>query len=131
MRRGTLLDSLGIFGSVVTAFSFIEKPFFQRNKIIFLILGVLTLGIYFKLYIEDKIEDKAVFRIKLVEKNLNISKDVIGNRMNGYEKEVSRIKGWVEAINFFKGKKGDIDPIILLVVLAIVIIIMLALQGKI
>ncbi|MBI2507741.1 hypothetical protein HYV89_02200 [Candidatus Woesearchaeota archaeon] len=126
MRRDAILDSLGIFGSTVTALSFIEKPFFQRNKIVLLVLGIITLGVYFKLYIEEK----AISRIRTTEKKLNSMEDVINNRMSSQDVEISKIKGWIEAINFFKGKKGAIDPITLIIILVIVIVIILALQGK-
>ena len=116
MKKDLILDVLGIFGSIITALSFLEKPFFQSNKIVLLTLGIITLGTYFKLYVEDK----AIFRIKLMEKRLNIREAILNNRMDKQENEISMIKGWVEAINFFKSKRGVIDPITLIVVLIIV-----------
>ena len=126
MRKNALLNFLGAFGSVITAISFVEEPFFKENKIVFLIFGIVTLVIYFKFYIEEE----AVSRIKFLQKRLNSIESKLDNRMNNHDKELSKIKGWIEAINFFKDKKGAIDPIILFIILAIVIIIILALQGK-
>lgn len=127
MKRDFVLDALGIFGSVITALSFLERPFFERNRIVFLVLGLLSLWIYIKFYVEEK----TISRIRLLEKRLNSNEDITTNRMNKQDKEISKIKGWIEAINFFKEKRGAIDPITLIFLLIIIIIIILALQGKI
>jgi len=48
------------------------------------------------------------------------------NKMEKLEKEISWIKGWTSGF----GKKGIIDPITLILLVAMVIIIILILQGK-
>ena len=126
MKKDFILDALGIFGSIITALSFLDKPFLKSNKIVLLVLGLLSLWIYVKFYIEDR----AISRIRSIEKRLNSNENIINNRMNKQDKEIFKIKWWVEAINFFKNKKGAIDPITLIFILLIIIIIILALQGK-
>lgn len=126
MKKDTLLDSLGIFGGILTIVSFIENSFFQSYKILFLSAGVISVGIYIKLYIEEK----AISKIDSLEKKLNTLKENVKDEMNQQNQKISKINGWVEAINFFKNKKGALDPVTLIIIIIIIILIILALQGK-
>ena len=126
MKKDTILDSIGVLGGVLTIISFIENSFFQSYKILFLSAGVISVGIYIKLYVEEK----AISRISSLEKKLNTLKDDTKEEMNKQNQKISKIQGWVEAINFFKNKKGVLDPITLIIVIILIIIIILAIQGK-
>lgn len=45
--------------------------------------------------------------------------------------EIIYIRGWIDAVNHFKNKKGFVDPITLIVIIIVLILIILILKGKI
>lgn len=122
MERKTILDILGLAGLILTASGFIEKltPYLRYP---FLIIGVVTIGLYFKFYYDERI-------IRLINKNKeNIDKIQLENKekMSFIQEKLSKLEGWKEAVEHFY-KKSQIDPIILVIILVIIIIIIILFQ---
>ncbi len=126
MKTKSFLDLIGLIGGILVILSFLDIQFFKDTKIVFLIVGIGSLVIYTRMYLEEE----AISKIKSIEKKLNMMEYNLNDKLNKQTQRMSKIEGWIEAINFFKGKKGALDPITLILIIIIIIIIILALQGK-
>lgn len=125
MRAEVILGLIGGFGALLVILPFLNIPFFSDNKSVFLITGLIIFAIYRKITI-----DESNTKLKSIEKKLNSIEVNIKDKLNEQNQKISKIGGWIEAINFFKGKKGFLDPVILIIIVVVIIIIILALQGK-
>ena len=82
-----------------------------------LILSILLVGSYVRLYIQESSREQ--------------SKTQVEKMLKPIESKLDKIEGWKEAVNhFLPNKKGIIDPITFIVIAIIIILIILYLQGK-
>ena len=125
MRSKTIRDILGIIGGLFLILSYI--PGLEDKRIFVSISGIIIIAFYIKMYIEEEV----MLKVNFLKKGLNSLKSNTNNKIHKQDIKISKMKGWIEAINFFhKGKKGNLDPVTLIAIIIIAIIIILYMQGK-
>ncbi len=121
MKTETLLNLLGLLGLVLTPSGFISflNPYIRYPA---LVLGVIAVGFYFKVYYDDRM-------IKMIELNKrNIENQ--SKRIIAIENQIANLQGWKEAAEHFSQlkRKGQINPIVLIIIIIIIILIIIYTQ---
>lgn len=112
---------LGILAAVITIYGFLYQT---PAKFAIIGLGIILLYFYTRSWIKDFIARDILIQNEKIDK--------VEENYRNIEKEVIYMKGWMEAINHFKSKKGRgaIDPLTLIIAIAIIILVVAYLQGR-
>jgi hypothetical protein len=98
----------------------------ERIKPVLIIIGVILLAIYAQWFVRKYLTKE----IEETNKNMAKKMGLFNEKIEDMKNEISYIKGWINAINHKKNKKGAINPITLIAILIILIVLILYSQGK-
>ena len=106
---------------VLTIYGFFVQT---QWKIAAIISGIIGLYFYTRVWIKDFIAKDILLQNEKVNK--------IESEYMKLKEEVTYMKGWMNAINHFKWKKGGgaIDPLTLIIAVIIIILIVAYFQGR-
>ena len=114
---------IGVLGGLLTIYGFIES---STYKVFLIISGIVLIYLYLRWYITEYLTNK----LKKIKLDFRLKINEVESNLHMIKEDLSFIRGWIDAINHNKNKKGAIDPILLIVIVIIVILIILYLQGK-
>lgn len=111
MKQETLLNIIGIIGVFLTSSGFIEgiNPYIKFPS---MFIGVIAIGVYAKMYYDDKIAA------------INKQNTIIQEQIRSVNFQLEKMKGWIECAQHFfptKGRKGALNPFILIIIIIIII----------
>ncbi len=121
MKQETLLNIIGTIGVLLTSLSFIEgtNPYVKFPS---MFIGFIVIGVYTKMYYDDKMA------------TVNRQNTILQEQIKSINFQMEKIKGWMECAEHFfpmKGRKGVLNPFILIIIVIIIIaIITWVQQGR-
>lgn len=113
MKQETLLNVVGIIGLLLTPSGFIEgiNPLVKFPS---MVIGFVAIGVYTKMYYDDKIAA------------LNRQNTALQEEIKSINFQLEKMKGWAECAQHFfpmKGRKGALNPFVLIIIIIIIIAI--------